>query len=117
VSKPKSPPRIEVRLKGILEKTSSWARVLEDGRVELEYYDFSSAANDWFGNDVAWMYYIDPAEKPRLCQLLSAHSGAAVDGDQAMLDALAAGFGDVKLVKQWLVANQIPFTEEFDSWA
>jgi predicted peptidase len=33
--------RLSVKLKGILDRTSSWARVLEDGRVDLEYYDFS----------------------------------------------------------------------------
>ena len=117
MAEPESKPRIEVRLKGILEKTASWARVLNDGRVELEYYDYSSSAQDWFGNDVAWMYRIAASEKPRMFTLLSIQTGKPVADDQAMLDALAAGFGDVKLVRDWLQDNQVPFQEEFDSWA
>jgi hypothetical protein len=39
-----SKARLSVKLTGILDRTSSWVRVLEDGRIELEHYDFSSAA-------------------------------------------------------------------------
>jgi hypothetical protein len=48
------------------DRASSRARVLDDGRIELESYDFSSSANDWFGDDVAWMYRIGAADKPHL---------------------------------------------------
>ena len=117
MAEPEAKPRIEVKLRGILQGTASWARVFDDGRLELEYYDYSSSAQDWFGNDVAWMYYIDPSEKPRLLTLLSVRTGKPVADDQAMLDALAEGFGDVKQVRDWLKENQLPFREEFDSWA
>jgi hypothetical protein len=106
-----STARFEVRLKGVLEKTASWARVLHDERIELEYYDFSSSAQEWFGNDVAWMYHIEASEKARLFTLL------AVADDESMLQALVTKFGDVKQVKEWLRANHIAFREEFDSWA
>jgi hypothetical protein len=106
-----------VKLKGILERTSSWARVLDDGSIELEYYDFSSDAQNWFGNDVAWMYRIAASEKPRLVALLAELAGVPIADDQAMLDVIAAKFGDVKRVKDWLKEKQLPFEEEFDSWA
>jgi hypothetical protein len=102
---------LKVKLKGILDGTASWVRLLEDGRVELEYFDFSPAAQDTFGNDVAWMYRIDAAHKPRLYELLG------VSDDDAMLNALAWNFGDVMLIHDWLLEKQIPFEKEFDSWA
>ena len=117
MEEPKSKPRFEVRLKGVLQGTGSWARVLDDGRIELEYFDYSSSAQDWFGNDVAWMYWIEASEKQRILALLSARTGRPVADDQAMLEALAASFGDVKLVRDWLKVERIPFREEFDSWA
>src|SRR5437879_974967 len=104
-------PQLSVKLKGILDHTASWARVLADGRIELEYYDFSPDAQEWFGNDVAWTYRIEASEKPRLYALL------AVTDDRAMLDAIAATFGDAKAVRDWLQENGVPYIEEFDSWA
>ncbi len=117
MDEPEPTSRSEVKLKGILDKTASWVRLLDDGRIELEYYDFSSAAQDWLGNDVAWMYYIEEAQKPRLRALLALRTGNPVEDDQAMLDALTASFGDVKQVRDWLQEKQVPFREEFDSWA
>jgi hypothetical protein len=100
-----------VKLRGILDHTASWVRILEDGRIELEYYDYSPAAQDAFGNDVAWMYRIEAVHKPHLCALLNAHD------DQTLLDAFIRTFGDVWRIKDWMKQNGIPFDEEFDSWA
>ena len=108
---------LKAELRGILDHTASWARVLEDGRIELEYYDYSPAAQNTFGNDVAWMYRIDPSVKPRWWELLGVLTGAAITCDQAMLDSLVKSFEDVKGVRDWLVEKQIPYEEEFDSWA
>jgi hypothetical protein len=91
--------------------------VLEDGRVELEFYDYSPAAQDHFGNDVAWMYRIAASEKPRLIQLLAEETGTSVTDDQTMLDAFATKFPDTWFVKDWLKTKGVPFEEEFDSWA
>jgi hypothetical protein len=111
MSESKSKAVLSVKLKGILDHTSSTVEVHDDGHVELEYYDFSPGANDNFGNDVAWIYRIHPLQKTRLRQLLGAKD------DQSMLDAMVKKFGDVKNVRDWLAKNQIPFEEEFDSWA
>jgi hypothetical protein len=112
-----SEERLQVKLKGILSHTASWARVLEDGRIELEYYDYSPAAQDTFGNDVARLYRIAPSEKPRLFELLEKETGTAIADDRALLDALAHTFGDTKVVRDWLQKNSVAYDEEFDSWA
>ena len=103
--------RLEVKLKGVLPHTSSRARILKDGHIELEYYDFSPEANDNFGNDVAWIYRIDASQKPRL------YAGLGATDDPSLLDTFVRRFGDVKLIRDWLRNNEIPFDEEFDSWA
>ena len=112
-----SKARLSVKLTGILDRTSSWVRVLEDGRIELEHYDFSSAAQDSFGNDVAWMYRIAAADKPRLLELLATRTDAAITDDQAMLDAFALLFRDTWEIRDWLKEKGVPYDEEFDSWA
>jgi len=106
-----------VRLKGILDGTASWARILEDGSIELEFFDHSAEAQSSMGNDVAWMYRVDPAEKPRIRELLAAQSGWTIEDDRAMLNAIAAMFGDTWRVRDWLKERSIPYREEFDSWA
>jgi len=109
--------RCEVKHKGVLSQTASWSRVLEDGRVELEYFDFSTDAQDTFGNDVAWMYWVAASEAARIRELLGREAGRPIADDQAMLDEFAVRFADVKLLRDWLREQQIPFEEHFDSWA
>ena len=114
---PNSKVVLTAKLKGILDRTSSQATVHEDGHVELDYFDFSSDAHAHFGNDIACVYRIDASHKPRLRELLAAHARTTVADDQSMLETIARSFGDVKVVKDWLAKNQLPFEEEFDSWA
>ena len=111
------PDPLSVKLNGILDHTASWVRVLPDGRVELEYFDYSPSAHDAFGNDVAWMYRIEASHKPLLVALLAEKTGTAIDGDEAMLDAFARSFADTWTVKDWLKEKGVPYEEEFDSWA
>ncbi len=114
-------PAPSIRLQGPWEKTAGWARVLEDGRIELELYDFSDKAQATFGNDVAWMYSIEASEKPRIIEALSRLAGAAsLDPeatDDALLHALAENFSDVLAIREWLKKESIPFQVVFDSWA
>jgi hypothetical protein len=109
--------RLTVKLKGTPDRSASWIRILDDGRVEMELYDFSALADSMFGNDVAWMYHIDVSQKPRLRALLEQRTGRPVPDDQAMLDAFAASFSEVMQVRDWLRTEGVPFDEEFDSWA
>jgi hypothetical protein len=108
---------LSVKLKRPAAHTASWVKILVDGRIELEYFDFSEDAHDMFGNDVAYMYYVEVADKPRVVELLEERTGATISGDQAMLDALAEEFPDVWSIKNWLAEKQVPFAKEFDSWA
>jgi hypothetical protein len=112
-----SKERLSIKLKGLLDHTASWARILHDGRVELEYYDFSPAAQDAFGNDVAWLYRIEASQKPQLFELLAKQTGTAINEDETMLEALARTFSDANDIRDWLKQNSIPYQEEFDSWA
>jgi hypothetical protein len=97
--------------------TANWVRILDDGRVELELYDFSPAAEDAFGNDVAWMYRIAVADKPQLYQQLARFTRQPVTDDPTMLAAIASRFDDVWKLRDWLTENGIPWEKEFDSWA
>jgi hypothetical protein len=106
-----STARRTVTLKGILEGTTSWVHVYQDGRMELEYFDCSEAAQNHFGNDVAWIYRVDAADVPRVRESLS------VANDEAMLADMVERFGDVKKLRDFLKEKEIPFQEEFDSWA
>jgi hypothetical protein len=103
--------RMEVRLKAPWSGASAWARLLEDGSIQLELYDFSEEAQNWLGNDVAWRYTVAPASVPELRRLLPAPD------DVAVLEAFAGNFPHVHAVRDWLRSNGIPFDEAFDSRA
>jgi hypothetical protein len=42
----------------MLPDTTSWVRILEDGQIEVEYYDRNAGAEDHSRGDVAWVYRI-----------------------------------------------------------
>jgi len=109
--------RQSIKLPSPWDHSSAWARVLEDGRIELELYDFSLDAQAHMGNDVAWIWRIETAHIPRLRALLEERSGAPIRDDQTFLDALARHFSHVHAIRDWLKEKGIPYVEEFDSWA
>jgi len=111
-----SKSRRTVRLKGILPNTESWVRILEDGRIELEYYDRRAGAEDHSGGDVACLYRISASEELRLHELLEKHTNTAITDDRAMLGVVAGTFGDAWAFRNWLKEERVPFEEEFDSW-
>lgn len=108
--------RHAVKLKGVLPNTLSWVRILEDGRIELEYYDRHAGAEDHSGGDVAWMYRIAPSEETRMRQLLAERTKTNITNDRAMLAAFANSFRDAWAAREWLRANGVAFEEQFDSW-
>lgn len=103
--------RARVRLSGGLTKTATWVILRADGGVTVEWYDYSDEAHRVFGNDVAHLVHVGPAEVPRLCALLG-----AADAD-ALPRAMQARFADYFAAKAWLDEQSIPYEQEYDSWA
>lgn len=116
---PEPKARLEIKLKSPFtgDQSTAWARVLGDGGIELGLFDFSDEAQSSMGHDVAWTWTIEPAQKPRLLELLEERTGRAIRDYQTLLDVLAQNFSDVHAIRAWLREKQIPFKEEFDSRA
>jgi hypothetical protein len=95
---PATPQRIE--LSGGLEKTVCWMEIKDNGSLIAELYDFSTDAQNWFGNDVAFLLTVHRSDKDRL-----------------LLALLQERFDSYYAFKEWLAARQIPFETAFDSWA
>jgi len=113
------PARLTIKLKSPFQGTqsSASARVREDGGIDLDLYDFSDEAQSSMGNDVAWIWRIDTAQRPRLVELLEERTGTAIRDDQALLDAFARHFPHVHAIRDWLKEKGIAYEEKFDSWA
>ena len=90
---------------------SAWARINDNGAIELELYDHSEEAASSLGGDVAWIYTIDASEIPRLLEMF------AVPDTHALLHAFAERFDHIHQVRDFLRASGIPFEEKFDSQA
>jgi hypothetical protein len=108
---------MEVSLNSPWKGASAWARVLEDGRLQLELYDYSPEAQQSMGNDVAWLYTVPALYKGRVRSLLWERAGLTVTDDQGTLEAIASQFPHVHAVRDWLRENGVPLDEKFDSWA
>ena len=110
-----------VRLRGVLEQTTTWARIEADGGLCVELYDFSSEAHACLGNDVAFLLHVAAADKPCvLGALLEDRNGlpaASEVADATLLRILAERFADYYDVKGWLEAHGIPYRKEFEPWA
>lgn len=111
--------RLTIKLKSPFTGTQSTASatVLEDGRIDLDLYDFSDEAQSSMGNDVAWIWRIEAVHKARLIALLEERTGTPIPDDQAMLEAFAQSFAHVHAIREWLKEKWIPYEEKFDSWA
>lgn len=109
-----------VKLKGVLAQTASSAEIKSDGSLVIELYDFSDEAQNWFGNDVAFLLTITADDKGKVLSWLMAgknqRSGAA-DGDELLLELIKERFDDYYAVESWLEENNIQYQKEFDSWA
>jgi hypothetical protein len=112
----RSPVRCAVKLRGVLPGTTSWVRILEDGRIELEYYDGSAGAEDHFAGDVAWIYRISASDQSLLYELLQKHTNAPITDDRMLLDALVGSFKDAWAIRHWLKEENFSCEREFDSW-
>jgi hypothetical protein len=61
-----------VKLKGVLERAASSVEIKGDGSLVVEVYDFSDEAEQWFGNDVAFLLKVSSADKSRMLSWLMA---------------------------------------------
>ena len=97
----------KVQLSGGPDKSVTWIW-LEDGRLKVEYYDFSESAQRLFGNDIAYTITVDEMDK-----LLSCINQSKTSLIQWMTQYFKSYFG----IKQWLEESGIAFRVEIEGWA
>lgn len=89
-----------VRLSRGLTGTASFLEIGRGGALVIELYDFSEAAHDALGSDVAFTVTVGPQAKDRL-----------------LLTLLRERFEDYYEAKRWLEERDIPFVTGFEPWA
>ena len=53
-----------ITLRGAAPHTANMARIMPDGSLEVELFDFSPEAHQWLGNDVAYIVRVSPQDAP-----------------------------------------------------
>ena len=109
-----------IDLKGGLKHTNSSAQIKSDGSLVIDLHDFSSEAEKWFGNEVAFLLKVSPSDKSKMLSCLLEGQNQVLDEsqeDDLLLQLLKERFTDYHDVKQWMEENEIPYEKEFDSWA
>ncbi|MGK2859713.1 MAG: hypothetical protein ACSLFQ_21155 [Thermoanaerobaculia bacterium] len=107
-------PVSRIKLPGGPPQTVSSIFVDERRAVAFEFFDFSPAAQEHFGNDIAISIVVAPAARAALAIALSLPEGT---GDAELLSACATRFQSYFDVQPWLEQNDIPYEKEFDSRA
>ncbi|MCM2314022.1 MAG: hypothetical protein NDJ92_02580 [Thermoanaerobaculia bacterium] len=107
-------PVSRIKLPGGPEQTVSSIIVDERSAVAFEFFDFSPAAQEHFGNDIAISIVVAPSARAALAVALGLPEGA---GDAALLGACAARFQSYFDVQPWLEQNDIPYEKKFESHA
>ena len=109
-----------VDLKGGLKHTASSAQIKSDGSLVIELHDFSSEAEKWLGNEVAFLLKVSADDKSKMLSCLLGRQNQKLDesqGDDLLLQLIGERFTDYYEVKQWIEDNEIPYEKEFDPWA
>ncbi len=110
----------EVKLNTHLMHTETWARIEQDGRLVIEFYDYSDQAEAAFGNDVAYLLVVALEDKLLILSTLESDNSlscAEADPDVRLLSLLQQRFDSYFLIQEWFQANAIPFKKIFDGWA
>jgi hypothetical protein len=97
----------KTKLSGGPEKTVTWIW-LENGRLKVEYYDFSESAQRLFGNDIAYIITVDDMDK-----LFSTVN----QNETSIIPWMEQYFKSYFGIKQWLEENGIDFSIETEGWA
>ncbi len=109
-----------VDLKGGLKHTASSAQIKSDGSLVIELHDFSSEAEKWLGNEVAFLLKVSANDKSKMLSCLLGGQNQKLDEsqeDDLLLQLIGERFTDYYEVKQWIEENKIPYEKEFDPWA
>jgi hypothetical protein len=99
----------KVQLSGGPNKTVTWIWLdPATGRLKVEYYDFSEAAQRLFGNDIAYTITVDEMDK--LLSIINQEEASLIPW---MAQYFKSYFG----IKQWLEESKIGFRVEIEGWA
>jgi hypothetical protein len=99
----------KVRLSGGPEKSVTWIWLDPvEGRLKVEYYDFSEAAQELFGNDIAYTITVDEMDKL---------FGTIHQDEATLIPWMAHYFKSYFGIKQWLEESKIGFRVEIEGWA
>ena len=100
----------KVKLSGGPDKTATWIWLDPEmgGRLKVEYYDFSEAAQRLFGNDIAYTITVNDMDK-----LFSTVNQNEISVIPWMEQYFKSYFG----IKKWLEENTIDFSVEIEGWA
>jgi hypothetical protein len=104
-------PLAQVKLPGGPEQTVSSVFVASDGSVHFDFFDFSPAAQEHFGNDIAITIIVATSARPALLAALSLPAG--VD-ETSIVAACAERFLHYFDVQPFLEEHSVPFEKEFD---
>ena len=97
----------KIRLNGGPDESVTWIW-LENGRLKVEYYDFSKPARKFFGNDIAWTLTVNDMD--------SVYSSLGQNED-TLLPWMEHYFKSYFGIKQWLEEHEIDFSIRRESWA
>jgi hypothetical protein len=109
-----------VKLKGVLEHTSTSVEIKDDGSLVVEFYDFSDEAQNRFGNDVAYTLTVNSSDKDKILLHLMSKHGLKSDlqnKDELLLQLIEEQFRDYYGIQEWFKINEIPYQKDFDPWA
>lgn len=102
-----SSDKMQVDLEDPTEGTTTWARITDEGMLEIESYDYSDRAQEQLGSDHTLVLRIDPGYKEIIFDQLS--EPGEQHNDQGLLERLGERFEHFFELKKWLVENEIPF--------
>lgn len=97
--------------------TTTWLRILADGSLEVERFDYSPLAHEHFGRDIAFLDTVAEAGVTRLVEFLSGQECGPIAGDAELLAAIPRHFSDFHALRTWLESEGIPCQRTVDEWA
>jgi hypothetical protein len=107
----------KIKLRGKLKGTVSWVEIKTDGRLRLEFFDYSEDAQVFLGHDVAYLIHLSPAETRQVKAFLNIIDDDLTHLDVMLLERIEESFADYFEFREWLDAHGIAYQKEFDAMA